>query len=60
MKTFSIPDQKPANDLRFGRLVKEMQDSDIIETSLKDDSPIQQRLLHSIALATRPEKIKYL
>lgn len=60
MKTFSIPDQKPVNDLRFGRLVKEMQDSDIIETSLKDDSPIQQRLLHSIALATRQEKIKYL
>ena len=60
MKTFSIPYQKPVNDLLFGRLVKEMQESDIIESSLKDDSPMQQRLLHSIALPTRPEKIKYL
>ncbi len=60
MKTFSIPYQKPVNDLRFGRLVKEMQESDIIESSLKDDSPMQQRLLHSIALPNRPENIKYL
>lgn len=60
MKTFKIYAHQTVNDLQFGKVVKVMLESDEIHTQLKDDTPIQQRYLHSIAIAYQPEKVKYL